>query len=248
MKNLILIASLASPAFAGGSFVTVSCDDLNKNMAATTTIDVRYPGDYQRGHIKGAVSLPYYDLKKISYPKNQALAVYCSGIGCSLSHDAAIVLQELGYTNVKVLEGGIAEWSMKGYPIVTDPNAPSTIKTSYYFPQWAVFQGTEVAPKDYWAKASAGGKFYLIDTRPAKEYAAGHLPGAHNLAAEDLAGKLPSLSKTAEYVVYDRRPERSRTVAQKMRDAGLPAHLLVGGVSVWTAAGLPMSVAPDDAK
>lgn len=248
MKTLILIASLVSPSFAGGSFTSISCDELNRNMTSSTVIDVRYPTDYQRGHIKDAVSLPFYDLKKISYVKDQAIVVYCSGIGCSLSHDAAITLQEMGYTNVKVLTGGIAEWSMKGYPMVVDPNAPSTIKTPYYFPAWAAFQTTEVAPKDLWGKEQNGGTFYLIDARPAKEYAAGHLPGAHNVAAEDLAGKISTLTKTNEYVVYDRRPDRSRTMAQKMQDAGLAAHVLAGGVSVWAAQGLPMSVAPDDAK
>ena len=146
VKILILIAVLVTPAFAGQSFPVISCDDLNKNITMMTVIDVRYPTDYQRGHIKNAVSIPFYDLKKISYQKEQAIVVYCSGIGCSLSHDAAITLQEIGYTNVKVLTGGIAEWSMKGFPVVGDPNAPSTIKTAYNFPQWATFLATENGP------------------------------------------------------------------------------------------------------
>ena len=244
----MLAASLVAPSFAGQTTPSMSCDELSKNTQALTVIDARYPADYQHGHIKGAVSLPFYDLKKISYPKNQAIVVYCSGIGCSLSHDAAITLQELGYANVKVLTGGFAEWSMKGFPVVGAPNAPSTIKTPYHFPAWATFQTTEVSPKDLWSNIQSGGKFYLIDARPPKEYAAGHLPGAHNIAVEDLAGKTSTLAKTVEYVVYDRKPERSRAMAMKLQDAGLPAHLLSGGVSVWTAQGLPMSVAPDDAK
>ena len=117
-------------------------------MTTSTIIDVRYPNDFLRSHIKGSVSLPFYDLKTISYPKSRAIVVYCSGIGCSLSHDAAVTLQELGYTDVRVLEGGIAEWSMKGYPVEGDPNAAPTFKTRYYFPSWAAFQTTEVAPKD----------------------------------------------------------------------------------------------------
>ena len=176
----MLAAGLVAASFAGQTAPSMSCDEVSKNMTAITIIDVRYPADYQRGHIKGAVSLPFYDLNKISSPKDQPIAVYCSGIGCSLSHDAAVILQELGYTNVKVLTGGFAEWSMKGFPVVGDPNAPATIKTTYYFPAWATFQTTEVSPKDLWAKMNSGGKFYLVDVRPAKEYAAGHLPGAHN--------------------------------------------------------------------
>jgi len=237
-----MVASVAIPAQAAEPLATVTCDELNKNMSAQTSIDVRYPTDYQRGHIKGAVSLPFYDLKKISYPKDQALVLYCSGIGCSLSNDAAITLQQMGYTNVKLLTGGFAEWSMKGFPVDGDPHAPSTIKTPYFYPSWAAFPMMEVAPKDLWARTQAGGAFYLIDARPAKEYAAGHLPGAHNLSAEDFAGKTGTFSKTVEYVVYDRRPDRSRAMAQKLQDAGFAAHLLAGGVTVWAVQGLPLSV------
>ena len=179
-RILLLLAITIGPSFAAPSFTTISSDNLKKSLSSATSVDVRYPADFRRGHIKGAVSIPFYSLKTITYPKDQALVVYCSGIGCSLSDDAAITLQELGYTNVKVLTGGIAEWSMKGYPMEGDPNAAPTFKTPYFYPQWAVFTRIEVTPKELSAKLNAGGKFYLIDTRPAKEYAAGHLPAAHN--------------------------------------------------------------------
>lgn len=239
---------MTTSVVALGTFAPISCNDLNTTIASETVVDVRYPADYQRGHIKDAVSLPFYSLKSIAYPKTQPIVVYCSGIGCSLSHDAAITLQELGYTNVKVLEGGIAEWSMKGFPMEGDPNATPTFKTPYIYPQWAAFNTLDVSPKALSANLNAGGNFYLIDSRPAKEYAAGHLPGAHNIAAEDLPGKISSFSKTLEYVIYDRRPDRSRTSAQKMQDTGLAAHMLAGGITVWTAQGFPLSTAPDDAK
>jgi DNA-binding transcriptional ArsR family regulator len=46
----------------------------------------------------------------------------------------------------------------------------------------------------------------ILDTRPAREYAAGHIAGAISVPVDDLQKRLRQLPKTKEYVAYCRGP------------------------------------------
>ena len=247
-----MLLTVGASAQAPTSAPQIQVDDLSTQMKTgqITLIDVRAPADYLRSHIVGAANQPYYTLTPSApWRKDADLVLYCSGIGCSLSHDSALILMKQGYTHVRTLLGGLAEWGMKGYPVYTDPNAPSTIATQYFYPQWAVFQTVEVSATDLVNKTKTPNpNLALLDARPAAEYAAGHLPGAHNLTAEDFDAQKGTLSKIIEYVVYDRRPDRSRKLAQQLRDGGFAAHLLTGGIAVWAKSGYLLSVGPEVAK
>src|SRR5216684_6223664 len=50
------------------------------------------------------------------------------------------------------------------------------------------------------------GKVVVIDTRPANEYAAGHIAGAISVPVDDLQRRLRKLPKGKEYVAYCRGP------------------------------------------
>jgi rhodanese-related sulfurtransferase len=66
-------------------------------------IDVREPGEFSAGHVKGALNIPpsrlMGDAKQlVSVPKDANIVVYCrTG---SRSNVAAHILHGLGYTNV----------------------------------------------------------------------------------------------------------------------------------------------------
>ncbi len=50
-------------------------------------------------------------------PKDQLIIVYCAHYMCDLSRRAWKVLHDLGFSNVKAYEGGMAEWNQKEYPV-----------------------------------------------------------------------------------------------------------------------------------
>ena len=81
-------------------------------------LDVRTPEEYAQGHIQKSVLMPLNTLHKnvtSLTDKSKQLYVYCrSG---SRSVQAVRILQQLGYTNVTNMKGGILSWSAKGYPI-----------------------------------------------------------------------------------------------------------------------------------
>jgi rhodanese-related sulfurtransferase len=79
-------------------------------------VDVREPGDYEKGHLPDAVNSPIrtlgQNLDKI--PHDKPVFVYCaSGHRAALSTAA---LQMLGYTNVRSFPPGFPGWSKAGEP------------------------------------------------------------------------------------------------------------------------------------
>jgi len=87
-----------------------------------TFLDARYNDEYNEGHIKGALSLPYYefdDYKNIlsKIPKGDLIVTYCAGTDCDLSVMLGNQLFKLGYKNVYIFFGGWNDWTDAAYPV-----------------------------------------------------------------------------------------------------------------------------------
>ena len=82
-------------------------------------LDVRTPEEFQSGHIATAKNINIYDadfktqLKKLD--KEKPVFVYCKVGGRSAK--AAKILQELGFTTVYDLEGGMLAWENNKLPV-----------------------------------------------------------------------------------------------------------------------------------
>lgn len=105
---------------------------------STILLDTREIGEYQVSHLKNAlwVGNKDFDPDKVmeSVPdKDQPIVVYCS-IGVR-SEDIGEKLQELGYTNVKNLYGGIFEWKNKN-GTVYNPQGVETDSVHAYSRLW----------------------------------------------------------------------------------------------------------------
>jgi molybdopterin/thiamine biosynthesis adenylyltransferase/rhodanese-related sulfurtransferase len=98
---------------------------VRRQSAGATVIDVREQVEWDAGHIAGALFIPRGQLGEqieAAVPdKNTELVLYCrsgarSGVGTQQ-------LQQLGYTNVVNMAGGILEWQAQGLPV----EAPATL-------------------------------------------------------------------------------------------------------------------------
>ncbi len=83
-------------------------------------LDVREPGEFEAGHIEGAVNIPVRELprrvKELPEDRGLKMVAYCaSGIRSAY---ATMFLRVYGYGDVRTLEHGIREWAGAGYPIV----------------------------------------------------------------------------------------------------------------------------------
>ena len=90
------------------------------------------------------------------------------------------------------------------------------------------------------------GAVTVLDTRPADEYAAGHLPGALNIPPEALENRLAELDPGQEIVAYCRGPYcvLSFEAVAALRKRGFRVRRLEDGMPEWKAAGLPVEVEP----
>ena len=138
-------------------------------------IDARpYKGKYAKGHIPGAISIPFSQFdKKINLlpkDKNTLLIYYCEGVKCKLSHKSAKKAEKLGYKNIKVYAKGYPEWV--------------SLKDNY---------GSLSA--EHVAKLIADNNTVIVDARPKKtKFDKGHIPTAISIPFsqfDNLKGKLP---------------------------------------------------------
>lgn len=60
---------------------------------------------------------------RASLAPDTPIAVYCSGPTCPQSGQAGAKLATLGFTNIRVFEGGLAEWRASGRPLVAEEAA-----------------------------------------------------------------------------------------------------------------------------
>jgi rhodanese-related sulfurtransferase len=96
-------------------------DQLIKSGSAPVIVDVRSAYEYRKGHIAGAIHLPFWRsfflANKLSAPRDRMVIVYCqhgprAGIG-------KFSLQRAGYTDVRYLDGHLSGWEKAGLPLET---------------------------------------------------------------------------------------------------------------------------------
>ena len=63
------------------------------------------------------------EVTALDLAKNARIIVYCSGVACPNSRDAGAKLAALGFTNVRVFEGGLESWKGSGRGVEVLPRA-----------------------------------------------------------------------------------------------------------------------------
>lgn len=138
---------------------------------------------YDIGHIQGSINIPDTQFDKLTHllpqDKNREIIFYCQGPKCDLSAKSALKAEKLGYKNLKVYEGGVPDWEAKG--------EISSVSTAFVLRALE-----EKAP------------IVFIDSRPARPFNQGTIPGAINISDTNFdkeTGKLPK-DKATELVFF----------------------------------------------
>lgn len=80
-----------------------------------------------------------------------------------------------------------------------------------------------------------------IDTRDAVAFGRAHLPGSVNMPIEGLEGRLAEMHMLAgQPVLYCRGGDKTKELAGKLAEQGMPVAFLEGGLLAWEAEGLPI--------
>ena len=100
----------------------------------------------------------------------------------------------------------------------------------------------ETIPAAELLRRSKQGLVTVLDVRPAKEFAAGHLPGAINIPVEELTKRMRKFPKGREVIAYCRGTYCLLSVdaVAFLRKKGYKARRLEEGFPEWKASGLPI--------
>ena len=180
------------------------------SMGATDTlriIDVRPELAYKKGHIPGAVNIPFTDLTdqfgavKGSLKSNAAIADLLGRKGIGQTSKVVVyddhggfraarlfwLLEYFGHRNVSILNGGLSAWTGAGHKLATPKRLTmADIAQGKGAPQATVFSPTLTprrhASADYILERKGDDQTVVIDVRGASAFAKGHIPWASNIA------------------------------------------------------------------
>ncbi len=193
-------------------------------------VDVRGEGETASGTIPGSLAIPLPALtdRLSGLDPTAPVVFYCASGYRSLV--AASVLEAAGFSDVSDLLGGYGAWAGAGLPIAV-PRAPHPVGA---LPQVGPLAGS--------ALVHAGA--VLLDVREPVEWEAGHAPEALLIPMGEVSQRRAELPRDGRIVVVCRSGGRSAAVTESLREWGLDAVNLAGGMLAWAAAGLPVVSGP----
>lgn len=99
---------------------TITRDELRLRLRQgdVVVLDVRPAQEYKAGHIPGALSMPFSDVKSRLHEVSQGsqIVAYCRGPYCLYADEAVRLLTDEGHLATR-LEEGFPEWKAAGLPI-----------------------------------------------------------------------------------------------------------------------------------
>lgn len=77
-------------------------------------IDARDAAQFAKGHIPGAINMDWRQVlaKRNTIPRDKPVLIYCNT--GSLSAQAGFAMRVAGWDNLRILQGGMEEWTAKG--------------------------------------------------------------------------------------------------------------------------------------
>ena len=85
------------------------------------------------------------------------------------------------------------------------------------------------------------GRVVPVDTRDAGAFGRAHLPTAKHMPLEEIENRLAELHMMqAQPVLYCRSGDKTKAMADKLTQDGLPVMFLEGGLLGWESEGLPI--------
>lgn len=89
---------------------SLSNEEFNENIRKAQVIDVREYDEFKAGHILGARSIPYTEIRQRYVELRDDQPIYLYEDGSLLAYKAAIVLKKKGFDDLYVLADGYQGW------------------------------------------------------------------------------------------------------------------------------------------
>lgn len=217
--------------------------DALRNKREIALIDVREEDPFAQSHPLFAVQLSAGRIELDALwrlPRKDApIAVYDDGEG--LAEPSARRLQALGYTDVHLLEGGLAGWRDGGGELFRDVNVPS--KSFGELVEHEV-DTPSLPAEEVKALLDSGADLVVLDARRYDEYHTMSIPSGTSVPGAELVLRARELAPNPATRVIVNCAGRTRSLigAQSLVNAGIPNPVaaLRNGTIGWTLAGFTL--------
>lgn len=203
-------------------------------------LDVREHGQYGEGHPFFSVHLPYSRIEALA-PRLmpcRAVRTVLMDDGDGIGERAAAALEELGYADVSVLEGGAPGWAKAGHTLFKGVNVPSKAFGELVEHRFAT---PSLSAEELHDRQTKGEGLLLLDGRTGKEFRKMALPQALSCPNAELSYRLPMLNADPARPVVINCAGRTRSIigAQTLALVGIPnpVYALRNGTQGWRLAG-----------
>jgi rhodanese-related sulfurtransferase len=204
-------------------------------------VDAREEGRFHEKHLLMASCLPLSRLEAMAaalLPRQGAPVVVCDAEGEGLAARAASRLAAAGWTDVAVLEGGVAGWEAAGFPVYSGVHVPSKAFAEVVEHE----MGTPwISAEELAARQRRGDDMVVFDSRSFEEYHSNSIPGATSVPGAELVYRFRDLVPSADTFVVVNCGGRTRSIigAQALIDAAVSNRVvsLKDGTMAWHLAG-----------
>jgi rhodanese-related sulfurtransferase len=204
-------------------------------------VDVREELIYSQGHLLLARSAP---LSRLEFrfaqlvPRRATRIVLCDDDD-GFAQRAAAILARNGYTDLRILAGGVGAWAAAGFELFTGVNVPSKAFGEFIEHQ----DGTPSISADELARLlRERADLVVLDSRPFDEYARVSIPSATNVPGAELVLRAREIAPSENSLVVVNCAGRTRSIigAQSLINAGMPNKVVAlrNGTMGWSLAGL----------
>ncbi|KVP86055.1 sulfurtransferase [Burkholderia ubonensis] len=233
------------PADSPQRFAAASYQDVRARLLAgdeIALIDVREEDPYAQGHPLWAANFPLSKLELDAWTRiprrDTPIVVYGDAAGEDLAPRAAARLAQLGYSDVRLLDGGLAGWRAAGGELFIDVNVPSKS-----FGEWveAERHTPSLSAQEVQALIDARADVVIVDARRFDEYRTMNIPTSTSVPGAELVLRVRALAPDPATRVIVNCAGRTRSIigTQSLINAGLPNPVaaLRNGTIGWTLAG-----------
>ncbi|SDV47161.1 rhodanese-like domain-containing protein [Chitinasiproducens palmae] len=203
-------------------------------------LDVAEEGQFAERHLLHAVNVPYSQIEIFIGPLVPRLStpIVLIDHGGGIGRRAASRLAALGYTDLSILDGGIAAWEARGFSLFDGVHVLSKAFGEWLERACATPSITAVALHE---RRLAKQATVILDPRAPAEHAARHVPGAASAPGQELLRVFDWHVRDPAALVVVACGGRTRGIvgAQTLIDAGVPNQVvaLENGNHGWQLAG-----------
>jgi rhodanese-related sulfurtransferase len=210
--------------------------------ATCALIDVREAGEYNSAHIPGASLVPRRQLefrmrRLVPYTGTPVIVYDDDGRRAPF---AAATLERMGYSQVKILDGGLNRWTTVGCPSEWGVNVPSKDFGEKIQVQSKV---PEMHPEELHERQQRGERVIILDSRTPEEHRRATIPGSRSAPNAELPLRISALAPDPEATVVVHCAGRTRSIigARVLQRMGFKhVYDLRNGTMGWRMAGLEL--------